>query len=356
MDTIAFEAKVHDLKARAHGRWTEILTSQGIDPKLLNKRNQACPMCGGVDRFQYTDKFGEGNYFCRGCGPGGGLKLLEGVLGWDFATILRRLQECVGSSPPVGGVASSSSSGPSLERMKRLAKRIWDEAKPVVAGDDVDRYLTGRGLGLERYPKVLRCHPALGYFEKVGDKTKKLGECPAMLACIQGPDGHAVTLHRTYLKDGKKAFGSQSKKVLSSGVNGAAVRLREATHELAVTEGIETALAVLLTTDKPVWAALSAGNLEKLWVPPCVKKVCIYGDNDANSEFDGQAAAFYLARRLCKESKNEWMNKRRGQPPEGGAREESTERLRVEVFLPKQPGADWADVRLQHLAKVPPAA
>ena len=25
-------------------------------------------MCGGTDRFQYTDKFGEGNYHCRGCG------------------------------------------------------------------------------------------------------------------------------------------------------------------------------------------------------------------------------------------------------------------------------------------------
>lgn len=352
MDRLAFEAKVQDLKSRAHGRWTEILTSQGMDPKILNKRNQACPMCGGTDRFQYTDKYGEGNYFCRGCGPGGGLKLMEGVLGLDFSTILKRLEDCVGVTPVT---PLQQAAGPSAQSMKRLAKRIWDEAKPVARGDEVDRYLCSRGLGLEYYPKVLRCHTALGYYEKVGDKTKKLGECAAMLACIQGPDGRAVTLHRTYLKDGKKAFGSQSKKVLSSGIAGAAVRLAEATQELAVAEGIETALAVYLATGKPVWAALSAGNLERLWVPPCVKRVCIYGDNDAGAQFDGQAAAYGLARRLCKQSSKDM---RMGPVEVGAAGEGQTprQRLHVEVFVPRQAGSDWADVRLQRLAKAQQAA
>jgi putative DNA primase/helicase len=364
MDRLAFEAKVQDLKARAYGRWTEILTSQGIDPKVLNKRNQACPMCGGTDRFQYTDKFGEGNYFCRGCGPGGGLKLLEGALGLDFATILKRLEDCVGATPVASRPQAGASSGvPSAQSMKRLAKRIWDEAKPVVAGDEVDRYLRSRGLGLEHYPKVLRCHPALGYYEKVGDKNKKLGACPAMLACIQGPDGHAVTLHRTYLRDGKKAFGSQSKKVLSSGIVGAAVRLAEPTQELAVAEGIETALAVYLATGKPVWAALSAGNLERLWVPPCVERVCIYGDNDAGAQFDGQAAAYGLARRLCKEACKQTPKQSnkdmRMQPTETGATDAGRtpcRRLHVEVFVPKQAGTDWADVRVQRLVKEQQAA
>jgi putative DNA primase/helicase len=102
-----------------------------------------------------------------------------------------------------------------------------------------------------------------------------------MLAVVQGSDGHAVTLHRTYLRDGRKALGAQSRKVLSSGINGAAVRLFEAGDELAVAEGIETALAVHLSTGKPVWAALSCGNLEKLWIPDPVARVCIYADNDA---------------------------------------------------------------------------
>ena len=66
-----FEERVREVKARAYGHWTGILTALGVDPKILNRKNQPCPMCGGTDRFQYTDKFQEGNYYCRSCGAGG---------------------------------------------------------------------------------------------------------------------------------------------------------------------------------------------------------------------------------------------------------------------------------------------
>src|SRR4029450_13195299 len=102
------------------------------------------------------------------------------------------------------------------EKMKNLAKRLWEEAKPITVGDEVERYLRNRGLQLSDYPKTLRCHSALGYYEKdASGRSKKVGEYPAMLACIQKADGHAVTLHRTYLKDGKKALGRESKRLLS---------------------------------------------------------------------------------------------------------------------------------------------
>ena len=77
MDSQEFRARVDEAKRRANGRWTEILRALGVDEKILNKRNQPCPMCGGTDRFQYTDKYGEGNYHCRGCGPAGGFKFLR---------------------------------------------------------------------------------------------------------------------------------------------------------------------------------------------------------------------------------------------------------------------------------------
>ena len=268
MESYAFEARVAAIKQRAHGRWTEILRMLGVDEKILNKRNQPCPLCGGTDRFQYTDKYEEGNYHCRGCGPGGGLKLLQGIQGWDFGTVLRRVEECVGSVAPGIIRSGSRSSEPSADLMKKLAKRMWDEAKPVTQGDEVDRYLCNRGLSLREYPKVLRFHPALGYYEKDdAGKSRKVAEYPAMLACIQGADGQAATLHRTYLADGRKAPLRDAKKVLSAGINGAAVRLFEASEELAIAEGIETALAVHLSTGKPVWAAINAGNMEKLWLP-----------------------------------------------------------------------------------------
>ncbi len=90
-------------------------------------------------------------------------------------------------------------------------------------------------------------------------------------------------------------------------------------------EGIETGVAVFLATGKPVWCALSAGNLEKLWVPDTVRSVCVYGDNDADGDFTGQASAYAVARRLRREE------------VQGGHRA-------IRVFLPRQAGSDWADV------------
>lgn len=318
-----YAARVEAVKQRAHGRWSEILASLGVDECILKRRNLPCPLCGGTDRFQYTDKFGEGNYHCRHCGPGGGFKLLQAVRSIDFNTALQEVERCVGAARPPLRMVSTE---PSAERMKKLAKRIWDEGKPVGAGDEVDRYLGGRGLSLATYPRALRLHPALGFYERdAAGKSRKVAEYAAMLACIQGPDGHAVTLHRTYLRDGQKAAVRDAKKVLSSGINGAAVRLFEPTDELAIAEGIETALAVHLATGKPAWAGLSAGNLEKLWLPESVRTISVYADNDADADFDGQAFAFALARRLKKEEHR------------SGPRQ-------VQVFIPKQPGMDWADV------------
>jgi putative DNA primase/helicase len=323
MNNPEYAARIDQVKRRAHGRWTEILASLGVDERILRKLNLPCPSCGGTDRFQYTDKFGEGNYHCRSCGPGGGFKLLQAVKGIDFNAALREVEACVGADPVP---SRASSAEPSAERMKKLAQRIWDEARPVAPDDEVDRYLRGRGIALVDFPKVLRLHPCLGYYQKEGaGKSRKVAEFPAMLACIQGADGHAVTLHRTYLKDGYKATANDAKKVLSAGINGAAVRLFDPGEELGIAEGIETALAVHLATTMPVWAGLSAGNLEKLWLPPGVRRICIYADNDADADFDGQALAFALARRLKKE-------------------ERTTGPRQVQVFIPRHAGADWADV------------
>ncbi len=326
MQSAEYAGRIEAVKQRAHGRWDEILAAGGVDERILKHRNGPCPLCGGTDRFQYTDKFGEGNYHCRQCGAGGGFKLLQAVKGVDFNTVLCDVERCLGILPDTAPLRPHEPSG---ERMRKLVQRIWDEARPVTAGDEVDRYLSGRGLALPAYPAVLRFHPALGYYEKDGSgKSRKLAEHPAMLACIQGPDGHAVTLHRTYLQAGAKLRAADAKKVLSAGINGAAVRLFEATDQLALCEGIETALAVHLATHQPVWAGISAGNLEKLWLPDTVRAIGIYADNDAGGDFAGLSSAFALARRLKREEKI------------SGARQ-------VRVFVPRHAGTDWADVWLQ---------
>ena len=96
-----YAARVDAAKQRAHGRWTEILASLGVDETILKRRPLPCPVCkSGVDRFQYTDRFGQGNFYCRKCGPGGGFKLLQALRGEDFNTVLGEVERTWASFRP----------------------------------------------------------------------------------------------------------------------------------------------------------------------------------------------------------------------------------------------------------------
>lgn len=331
MDLIEYEARYREMVRLAHGRWTEILRDLGVGDSILSRKNQPCPIdgCGGTDRFQYTDKFGEGNYFCRYCGAGGGFKLLRAVTGWSATQALCRIEACVGHLGPRMAMPRQRQT----ERMRELARRIWLEAAPISSCDEAHRYLAGRKLGLDSYPDSLRCHPALGYYERT-DEGRSCHACdyPALLARIDDPDGTLVSLHRTYLMDGGKAPVAEPKKTLSGGFSGGAIRLAPATDILNVCEGLENALAIFKRIGhEPVWSGISAGNLQHLWIPPSVRALRIYADNDADSDFAGQLAAFTLARKARRY------------------------RLDVKVFVPHKAGSDWADVwfaRTEHLVRV----
>jgi putative DNA primase/helicase len=137
---------------------------------------------------------------------------------------------------------------------------------------------------------------------------------------VDDPSGELATLHRTYLtRDGHKAAVPAPKKMMAPTVpgatNGGAIRLYAPDETLAVTEGIETALAVRCATGLPVWATYSAGGMARLIVPPEVRLVVICADHDP----PGLKAARELARRLL------------------------TEQRRVKILTPDTPGADWAD-------------
>ena len=319
-------ARVSELKSRLQGRWAPCLRECGVSDAVLSGRNGPCPKCGGKDRFQYTDKFGSGNFHCRGCGSGDGFQLLQNAAGLTFIEALKALERSAGATC---SAPSEMSKAVSSERMKQLMKTIWDEALPVTAGDPVHKYLCNRGLGGAAAASAVRFHPSLGYYQRSGEgKSELVRSFPAMVALVVGADGVPVTLHRTYLADGGKAPVPEPKKLLSAGIRGAAIRLQPATDEVAIAEGIETALAIHLATGKPSWAAISARNLEQVVLPQSVRSVRIYADNDSGSRFDGQASAYALARRLRQED---------------ATRE-------VEVFVPRQSGADWADVWLKNSA------
>jgi putative DNA primase/helicase len=166
-------------------------------------------------------------------------------------------------------------------------------------------------------PLHVRYHARLPYRHDDGRFTYH----PAMLARVDNPEGAMVTLHRTYLTlDGHKAEVPTVKKLMSPATPGAtrggAIRLYPAGETLAVTEGIETALAFRLATGLPAWAAICAGGMAQLIVPAEVRLVVICADHDPV----GLKAARALARRLLFEQR------------------------RVKILSPDTPGADWADL------------
>ncbi|MBA9860171.1 toprim domain-containing protein [Ralstonia insidiosa] len=292
----ARDAMIKDAKYRAAGKWRGLLESAGLDKTWL-KKGVPCPFCGGRDRYSFTDKWGDGNYFCRGCGPGDGIKLLQFALGGVgfMEAIEWAIQWSGGSVPDLSGAAlaprpvfkSSNELTPAeVERRKGRYKTLWDAGFRVTKGDPVWKHLERRLPGLEEseVPRVLRFHPAMKYWEKDDNEEWVLvGTYPGMLAAIQGPDGVCCNIHRTFLtEDGEKApVESARKKELSIGVKGGAIRLVPLVgREMSVAEGIETSLAVIRYRGESCWSAVDAGGMEEIFIPDEVELVRIYQDND----------------------------------------------------------------------------
>jgi len=296
-----------DVRTAAAGRWRSILSTLGVDDKALSGKHCACPMCGGKDRFRFDDKDGRGTYFCSGCGAGDGVKLAMGITGQTFKDTARQIER-------LAGVVQPTASKPErTDDDKRAAlRRVWRESKPIQRGDEAERYLLGRGLRLHDLPENVRVHPGLRYQD-----GEHQGVYPAMLATVTAPDGRAVSLHRTYLQDGRKAPVSAPKKLMQGlPLSGAAIRLTAVSEVLGIAEGIETALAASELFEVPVWSCVSAQGIESFEPPDGVRELVVFADHDEN--FTGQAAAYRAAHRL----------KLRG--------------FGVEVRIPPQPG-DWLD-------------
>lgn len=166
-------------------------------------------------------------------------------------------------------------------------ERVLAEAAPIGPGDPAGRYLASRGLALEdARAGGLRFRPDT-WVQVDGEKC----ELPALLAPIRALDGALEGLQRIFLDaQGSKAPIPDPKRTSGRLFTGAVRWPAPGAARMVLTEGIEDALAVLRALgaggrrDIAVAAAISAGRVHRVGLPPDIRRVTLVQDRDMAGE------------------------------------------------------------------------
>lgn len=200
----------------------------------------------------------------------------------------RRFLSLPRPDPPVRQVSPPAPTG-----SPEAARRLWAMGQPI-AGTLAERYLAERGIVGMDAVGALRFHPCCYYWRE--DRPESDPETwPALLAKVTDAEGALTGLHRTWLNPATagKAPVDPPRKAMGL-LLGNGVRIGGAADLLAAGEGLETMLALRMALpDLPVVAALSAGHLAALILPPSLKRLYIAVDSD----MAGRDAADRLAER-----------------------------------------------------------
>ena len=286
------------ISERARGRWQDILVSLGVPERVLNRKPQPCPFCGGKDRFTWDDKAGSGSFICRHCGAGDGVAFVKRFLKCEFVEAAKAIEGHIGAAQVR---APKAWRGEDAQKAAMMA--LWREGRPLNGIDLASRYLKARGIDLPSWPAALRFVGDLAYYDEKHPKVRSY--MPGMIANFRSVDDKTGILHRSYLREpGVRADIAKKTMMMPGRVpDGGAVQIGPIAETMGIAEGIETALSASILFKVTVWAACSATNLIK-WIPPdgC-RNVIVFGDLDAS--FAGQQASYCLAYRL----RNLWVDK-----------------------------------------------
>jgi putative DNA primase/helicase len=199
------------------------------------------------------------------------------------------------------------------DNVKGRLEKIFAGTQPVASGDPVDLYLLSRKIRLNPYPRDLRTHMALGYWED----GQRIGTYPAMVAVVRDAMGRPVGLSRIWFTtEGQKAPVSSPKKLTPLVGRSNAIQLFPFDTRLAIAEGIETALSFQTLSGIPTWSCISSGGIERFTPPPGIREIIIAGDHDKA----GIMATEKLVNRI------------------------GTHGTFVKTVFPDTPGEDWNDV------------
>jgi DNA primase len=244
---------------------------------------------------------GKGFWHCFGCDAHGdafgwlqerhGFAFVEAVEELAIRAGLRSDKENWKPLKPAPVVERESREEAESKKQEKVAwaRDVWRECRPG-GGTLAEVYMRARGVTLS-LPPTIRFHEAL----KHSDMGLTL---PAMVAAVQDGCGRITGIHRTFLRaDGNGKAAVRSPKKMAGVCWGGAVRLAFAASTLAVAEGIETSLSVMQATGRPVWAALSLGNMGVIELPPVVREVVLCADADAKDPAAAEALLTKAAER-----------------------------------------------------------
>lgn len=233
-----------NLQGPKRGRWRDFETDEGGTPLDLIMRERCCDLISAAD--------------------------------WASDWLGLAIEEQLPRRAPYSrrGADSRDEASEDAERKRKTAYglQLFHEARPV-DGTHGAAYLADREVFVPDGAPI-KFHPSLKH-------TPSSQRLPGIVARVDGPDGKAIGIHRTFLDPGtpRKADVEPAKMALGT-VSGGAVRLTPAGKTLLVAEGIETALSVWMATELPTWAALSTSGLRALELPEEVREVIICADND----------------------------------------------------------------------------
>ncbi|HAD4257889.1 primase-helicase zinc-binding domain-containing protein [Salmonella enterica] len=263
---------------QACGHWSRILPALGV--KVIKNRHQACPVCGGSDRFRFDDKEGRGTWFCNQCGAGDGLKLVEKVFGVSASEAAGKVDAVTGNLPPVALeviAAAEAETEADRKAAAALAVKLMEKTRPASG----NAYLTRKGFPGHECVMLTATHKTGGVTFRAGDMVVPLYDNAGALVNVQliNSDGLKRTLKGGAVKgachtiEGKKQAGKR----------------------LWVAEGYATALTVHHLTGETVMVALSSVNLLSLASlarqkhPAC--QIVLAADRDLNGNGQSKAAA-----------------------------------------------------------------
>ena len=263
---------------QACGHWPRILPALGV--KVIKNRHQACPVCGGTDRFRFDDKEGRGTWFCNQCGAGDGLKLIEKVFGVSASEAAGKVNAVTGNLSPVAPeVIAATEAGTEADRKAAaaLAVKLMEKSRPTTG----NAYLTHKGFPALECLTLTVTHKTGGVTYRAGDVIIPLYDDTGALVNLQliNADGLKRTLKGGQVKgtchiiEGKKQAGKR----------------------LWIAEGYATALTVHHLTGETVMVALSSVNLLSLASlarqkhPAC--QIVLAADRDLSGDGQTKAAA-----------------------------------------------------------------